>query len=504
MSRVLIIDECLILRKKTHVQVICPFCHCDVTDDTSDTFCELHRVIKLQSQMKDLSNTKETVISKLKSTFSKLEEWNEYDKVTFLEYLCNVNRWHTIQFLRKEDIYMNDQNVPFTTVDYNEFCKWFHDKMKRMDKNDHNFRYRATMKLRKLYLSNPEHRKLVSKIEIALNATEPFAALESNLRKQIFGCEKAIAGLNDCLNSNQIDEAGKRKERISKLNDKIALKFDLEQQLVNLQSNVVFDEMRSLQKQLSDLENETGIKKILDSLDQYNNNLQSIRSNNGHHFEAECLPFTTSKFAEEPDVKLLQGVSLPNTVLPERATGEFDFVAIDNDGKVRDVIEIKRGCSMVRGNVLKKIRAFSHLASDQFNGAEFKGTHFAPGSFEYLDPMNDNFYDHMWYITKPATVVSDKEDVWGMNFDNENAFLDAVITVLDHPIGSEEFLKKSFEFIKDKYVITEDDMKDYWVGREAFFKLVQKKKIILIDHLVKPEDLGLPMRHKAFVKHPEI
>ena len=52
-------------------------------------------------------------------------------------------------------------------------------------------------------------------------------------------------------------------------------------------------------------------------------------------------------------------------------------------------------------------------------------------------------------------------------------------------------LKESYSFVKEKYVLTPEDVDDYWTGREAFFKLVEKQKILLLDHLIKPEELGL-------------
>ena len=154
------LTDCLIVNRKNKVRLLCPLCGIDVILLTDNESCDIHTCIVLFS--KNGSNAKDVIVKLIRNALDKLN-WPEFDKVTLLEQICSLCQWHTVEYLKEEDIFTDFKMVPFSTTSFEEFCLWFRDKSNRT--NEDNFRFSATMKLRKLYIRHPKHRIILSIIE---------------------------------------------------------------------------------------------------------------------------------------------------------------------------------------------------------------------------------------------------------------------------------------------------------------------------------------------------
>ncbi len=215
-------------------------------------------------------------------------------------------------------------------------------------------------------------------------------------------------------------------------------------------------------------------------------------------------------------VRVLRSVKLPGVQFPEFASSEFDFWVCKGD-QVLFVIEMKRSTGAVRGNLLKKLSAMQFLLSDAFGGTTHEGMRLSRASFERF--CGDAFFDNMYFFARQPVTVRDDEDVFALFMDNEDAFLTALMEVTHLELGSPEFIDQACKkrlgfwltcdrvltldtdaFVKNKYPMSEQDMADYKQGSAAFVESVRRGRVLLVNHMLRPEAFALPKRHKSSVK----
>lgn len=482
-------------------KLVCPICGCQLgpsgeTED--DAECKLHGAVRLV-RMGQVESARALALAAFAEMWFSPRECSE-----LLEVVCAVCHLSILRQVHLEEVQLalRTGKVPYDSSSRAAFERWFADKHMRV-MSWPTVRSRCSLQIRELWQRHGrEGRPLEAALAKAREDAAPVLAKQDELEKLIISCQKAIAGLETFIKGSVDAEAvAVRQGKILEKQEKCV---ELNRELEFVKMDPALCALEKATHQWQEFWARTGLESVSLELNDYNTRLAAVRTGSigreGLMFEHECLSLVEDMFQKDDQVRILRGVQLRGVQFPERATSEFDFW-VCRGNEVLEIIEMKRSSSAIRGNLLKKRAALHYLLSAEFKGTAFEGMDLTSSSFRLF--QGESFSEHMWFFAREPVKVHPGEDVFGMFLDNEEGYLMCLTEILDDEILSPAFIDKSYALIQERFPMTEDDVREYKEGTEAFCKVVQSGRVRSVQHIWTPEQFGLPIRHKSALNNED-